>query len=312
MLTVASKSALVASDAHVGGQLHQSLAQRGIKLELAKASRDLGLDCTAGAARSTVSHKARARKALRKVIKVKCIKRQAIATGKFLKAAVVSQATWGHQGYGFSPSKLQKLRGALATSFAHWKTGCCTTTLLALEMGMDDPIIKLRMELFATWIDMWRRYPSRRPAWKSAWGLIHKRLSECKDNTRWYNVYGGISVLLSTLMDIGWYPQAPDYWLNDMGGSYFFTDDPVDEVALYQRMKQDLARIGWKNAAKHHGGRGMENGIYLGQLSSKLHNLDKRGKAMQAGALRTDAIAGLWPPARCSQEGMQQYDICEL
>lgn len=145
-----------------------------------------------------------------------------------------------------------------------------------------------------------------------AGGTTHRCLSECRVDTRWHRLGGGIRVRICVLMDIGWDPVQPDQWDTYTGSSHAIPSEPAAEAALFLRLCLDMSCVAWKQAVCRRGGTRAGRGVYLAQSTRKLRVLERRGEHLQAGVLRTSAIAGPWLSARLCQADFSADDSCSF
>ena len=110
------KSTIVASDAKLALRVAKELSQYGVDVQVPSAQRDLGVMFTAGTSRCdslSTQRIARAKKRTSKIIQVSRVCR---AARKLFVSRAMPQATWGHQIFGFSPSKILTLRRMAAST----------------------------------------------------------------------------------------------------------------------------------------------------------------------------------------------------
>ena len=70
-------------------------------------------------------------------------------------------------------------------------------------------------------------------------------------------------------------------------------------------------RLWWIGAAKHHNGKGAEQGIDVRDTKKHLEALMKKGEHQLYGGLLAAACAGTWPKARRCEEFGEADHCCE-
>ena len=162
-----------------------------------------------------------------------------------------------------SPSTLKRLRGNIATALPEHRPGACTTTLLAIFIDDQDPAILVRVEAILAWAAFWR---SSRKDWnviRRAWIYYHRLLEAKAPSERWYNVHGGLTTIIATLLDLQWSCDQPDKWVDDAGSEFQLTASPADTVGTSNAVAASVRRHLWAQASEHHLGGGCEEGIHI-------------------------------------------------
>ena len=75
------------------------------------------------------------------------------------------QASYGYQGLGMPPTRLQQLRVMAAQASGKWRMGMCTTTLLAVLAGRRDPAYTIPEQAVRSWFDLLTAGPMMGPCW---------------------------------------------------------------------------------------------------------------------------------------------------
>ena len=308
------KSALLSSRPAVGSALARELAARHITLQQATSARDLGIDNTAGARRSTCTMRKRFADTSRRFKKTRALAKKGARIAHLARVSCLAKAAWGHQAFGVAPSALQRLRSAVASALPDYKTGCCITTLMGLALDQLDPGHKLRAEIIFTWVDLWRQNPHRHRFWKRAWRKVAKDLQGRNENARWRRAISGISALQCTLLDLGWKIPQADEWIDDKQVTWVITGLAFDEVAVKHEIGQSIQRALWRKASQHHLGVGLENGAYLPPLAAYISSLKKAGRHQDASFITIAASAGCWTGMRRANAGYITLEeaICPL
>ena len=296
-LSISKKSALVVSDITIKAELEDRLKGTGVPLRWADHARDLGIDNSAARRRVMKTPDQRLGKARNKLKKIRGLPGK-LPRKRFLTTTVMSQAMWGHQVYGYPPTRLSKLRSAIATALPQARRGSCTTTLLALAGPGAEPAVTIRQQLVMTWLDMWHRYPHYQHRWRRAWPAILERMRAAKPRGRWQVVRGGLSTLIATLLDMQWQPDRPDRWTDDRGNEWVLGQAAMDSVTVLREIEISVRRQLWRRAAGFHLGAGLQHGVVLAPRCRQIAAWSKNGLHRRAGALHVAATAGMWPPAR--------------
>ena len=77
---------------------------------------------------------------------------------------------------------------------------------------------------------------------------------------RWMQVKGPISLVIVSLLEIGWAPALYDTW-GDPEGESWKLDPSADVKELLGTMQKQAMQKTWAEAALHHEGRGLQNGV---------------------------------------------------
>ena len=111
-----------------------------------------------------------------------------------------------------------------------------------------------------------------------------------KHPKRWLVTKGPMSATISTLLDLGWKPVAPDKWLVEDGGGRYEATLGAGHFAKPQvlRAAQEAAvRRLWESAAEHSCGKGLEEGPpSLRAAKSAKYDFIKEGKVLGGGCSR--------------------------
>ena len=144
------------------------------------ASRDLGLDATAGRSRSLVIHNTRWNKARARAAITARFSEVDRACCKLIPTGTWAQGTWGHEGYGLPPAKVDEARNFMIDSLVTRKGNMNGIMLYALHCGIEhDPYITLRTQQLWTFIELWRLASGQ---WKrniaEAWPIAARALKD--------------------------------------------------------------------------------------------------------------------------------------
>ena len=118
---VSSKSVVLASNMALAKRIARGISRKtGLHMAVVTSGRDLGLDSTMGKARRVgISHK-RFLKAIGRTKKIEQLTKARRPAGrKLCNTGALPQASWGQQCMGMPPTKLLRLRRAVAKA-AGW------------------------------------------------------------------------------------------------------------------------------------------------------------------------------------------------
>ena len=227
-LTVSPKTVLLASDPVFGRELARGLRRLDVPCTPALQAVDLGIDTAVG--RKRVKRRAAKRVSvaqgrLRRILRMRRQKRLAVITKALWSTAAQPQATYGHQAMGLAPSTILLLRRSAAAAAAGRGPGRCFTSTLAALYGDKDPVLELRRQVLAEWLELWRRAPELHCSVELAWPKLRARLTGAR---RWRQVRGPTAAIIALLMDVRWDPSSATVWGRPNGVEWHLPagDDP--------------------------------------------------------------------------------------
>ena len=318
-LKVSAKSIVVGSTLGVARRVQQRLADRGKRLQVSRAARDLGVDAAGGHRRSTAVQDLRRSKNASRVARIKVMKH--ILKGKVKKAATRLWKTgawpaiaFGLTAQGVSRVSMAKLRGLAMQCTGLDVGGTCRTTAIQLVHGQDvDPAVKLPLEIIMQWIVMVHDDGFDRVRVEAAWS---KLLPILDGADRWRHVTGPMGAAMATLLEAQWVPTGPSDWVDRRGERWTLDADSKPTVhtcePLLGQLRQDLVGSLWFKASGLRNGAGLGKVPDLGQLQRHLRHLARKGQHGMAGMLTQVAVGGLWPRARRQSAGLLDDGSCVL
>ena len=142
-LRVSPKSVIVCSAYKLSKSIQAELLQYGIRAQVAKHARDLGVCLNPGSRRSTAGVQAKRLNSARcrlgrtaGLVKVLRGARKLVTTGSF------PQALWGHVSQGIAPTVVERFRTQVAAAIGICQSGRRKTTAIALAFGQEsDPAV---------------------------------------------------------------------------------------------------------------------------------------------------------------------------
>ena len=122
---------------------------------------------------------------------------------------------------GMAPTNLRAFKAQMAACTRARKLGVSVIVALAMQGGQAaDPEYYMRHELFSCWFNIWRSCPEHRDLLTRAWAKLKPSL--CGAN-RCKRVTGHLGVVIATLVDIGWKPNALVQWDDNTGSLWSST-----------------------------------------------------------------------------------------
>jgi len=276
------------------------------------STRDLGINASSGKARRTAIPAQRIAKARKRGLKAKFVHNQ---TGKgaarLYKGGIHPVSAFGIEALGAAPTTLKQLRASAAKLSPYAGAGACATTAIDLGHGKAwDPAVRLRVQIIDTWMETWSQQKGRaRHEVAVAWDRIARRLKACRPSHRWRTVNGPISVVVATLLDLGWMPSRADQWVSDNNVTWRISKahDPAPLLNDISRVAHALC---WEAAANHHLGGGLQGGADLTAARAFIAK-EKRKKDKGAPGLAGAIIVGsCWDNARRHSAYPSQDPMC--
>ena len=309
LLEISHKTVVVSSKPKAASETAIRLAKVGIRCEVERSARDLGVDAAGGSRRSVKVLNARISKTRKRLVKLKVLKKLDKRATKLYATNLWPASTFAIGGMGVAPTSIKKLR-TQAGQAALGKFGQCNTTAIALMMRAGaDPAIKVRLEVVKQWSQMWRSMDDGTKARVRA--VWQKQLPKLQAANRWSHVRGPMRATMASLIDMGWNPVFPDMWYEpEPSDLVWYIQAAGDSSPFYAAVVRNQYRTLWKEAANHHCGSGMGNGVDLSVIKRHLRHFEKHGMNDKYTALLTVAAGASWPRQRKHACGMISTDIC--
>jgi hypothetical protein len=308
-LKISPKSAVLFNRPGVAKQVAEQLREHGIIIQATDLTKDLGLGTTAAGKRRTTHQYQRRQKMSKRLVRIQGLVKQDRRCRAMVWVAAKPQGTWGHQANGLAPTTVRKLRQQFAGAAMLRRTGGCTTTAFGLTVGLSkDPTIGLRMELFGSWLEVAVNPSIPKLGLERVWGQLRDSLAGPR---RWHQVRGPMGAVVATLRDLGWKPDSPTQW-TDPDGHHWDIDPGAPGVAVQLKalVAEFIEKDLWRQAGKHEGGRGLENGADLTVARRMRRKFLKQGELKKVGVLELICQGAGWPPARKAAAGLPVDPIC--
>ena len=211
---------------------------------------------------------------------------------------VLPQSMYGVQQFGLSPTAVRTLRRQAARACSTLGHGRCLTSLLALEMGEQDPAKKVVRHILELWIDIWLHLTvTQRKRVCRSWELAKPRIASATRRQRWHRVKGPLSVTVATLCELQWDPQGPVLWTTLDGAQLSLVADgaAADPRYLRREISAAIDRQLWGQAARHEQGMGSQQGVDWHATRLHLARLRKSGQHKEANFLMACFTGASWP-----------------
>ena len=153
---------------------------------------------------------------------------------------------------------------------------------IQLKAGAD-PASNVRCKVISSWIETWLALSEdRKELVRSLWAKQIPRLS---GNRRWSLVKGPMRAAIATLLDLGWRPVGPDYWLEPRPSDMVWQKIGFGDLTRFlEAINESAMREHWRHAAEHEGGRGLAGADGSG-IGPDLKPIKKRLKAYEDSGL---------------------------
>ena len=114
---------------------------------------------------------------------------------------------------------------------------------------------------------------------------------------------------IATLIDIGWSPISPFKWVDGYHNRWNYKPG-TSAAELLNALKEQVEMRVWRQAAKHHNGKGLEQGADLTIAKKHIRLLRKKGQHQTAGLLLTTLSGGIWSRRRKAESNLVEDDTC--
>ena len=311
--SISPKSTAVSSILKVAVRIVQNLSTSGCVIKAGTHVRDLGIDSGGGQRRRVPTASARERKA---ASRTKRLRRMGHVTSgviqKLWKAGARPQSICAAPCTGLTPSRAAALRTAAAEASQCWKPGRCLTTAIALMYGMrQDPVVVTMLSMFRAWILAWRHSRSR-AALARAWVSLRDKIKKVPSHSRWQYARGPISTMICQLLGMGWLPNLPNSWVDEVGDTWLISPTPDDDSLMVKAIQRAVEGQYWAKASLYHCGKGLEQGADMVGETRHLRALRRVGKHREAGMLQALVTAGVWTAERAAQASGEEPQQCCL
>ena len=312
-LLVSKKSVVLASDPMVATILRGVAHQEGVELKIVTRAVDLGVDIGSTNKRTVSKLKERMSKAGDTNSKVEKLQVRDVKV-KMHTAAVMPQATYGCFAVGIAPTGLGVLRRQLAAHCGH-AAGMCTTTLLELEVRHMDPKVAVPERVLLEYIGLWLRETDLRKDIEKGWQRVLTNILNANSKGEkglWQQVKGPVANTICTLIDMGWVPESSTKWVDSRSSiAWELGDQGADMRPLVHAIRQTIRRGLWMDAAGHHLGEGVKEGVDLTAARKLIQRY--RGKDdKRARMVVLIATAGMWTEERAKRAGYITGGECLL
>ncbi len=307
---ISSKTKIVGSDPEVVDTIRARVrAHTGVDLQPAAWARDLGVSFSGGTRRSSAMQ-ARSAKAKRRTQRVRRLARATRTAAKLYRTGVWAQDTFGAEVCGVPPTQLSRQRSLAASSTGAPRSSCVTSAIAVGHGAHWDPALKMRLKQFSAWMDLWSPAGEQlRSRIRRAWTACRRRLAQTPKADRWRGVIGPVGATIATLLDIGWNPVAPDFW-KAPEWDWQLGDERFETPAFVASVARAVSGPLWREAAKHHGGGGLEKGGDVSTLRKHIIWLNKKGRPLEAALLQTIGSGGAWTESRFAEAGLRTSALC--
>ena len=282
--TVSIKSVMVSASSNAVQEAVRILGSRGIEVSMSNAARDPGIDFIAGRRRSTVVSDSRCDKARIRASRVRGLAKSNGKARKPTATGTMPQAAWGSSAMGMKEYRIDEMRSFYVHSLGCKTAGRCFVTLLALGFGMaKDPAITVRVDQFCDFAFVWNTLTHKEKGKAMlAWQKLKGTLAEKK--TRWLRVAGLMGATVASLLDIGWDPVRPNYWVHPGGKSATEVDRGLTKPQIAGAVEHYVAPMLWSRASRRTTGDvGMDGGADITTARKYVAPLRRKGLYKEAG-----------------------------
>lgn len=288
-----TKSCIVASNSHLANCVARGLQNlTGKRLPIVGSGKDVGLDYTAGKKRTFVVSKGRAALAKKKVGFAKSLAIRLKIRRKLYFSGARPQADYHTMVLGMNPRERAVSRGLAHQAICSGQAAGRSATIdIALSLGKSkEPLLISTIAMVREWLKWWKRSPDQHIRAAKVWSATKHNLQKLETSAkRWRAVTGPTSALIATLLDLGWNPVGPNFWRDRSGETWRAKGKNFDQ--LHKRLEEDVhvylckgSSIPWFE--------GGQDGVDLWSLQKRLTNFENKGRAGDAGVLRSIAAGG--------------------
>ena len=283
-LTLSCKSTLLANDKSLGKLIVSHLENDGVPICLGTAATDLGIETTAGKRRCAASQWKRIWKGRRRAKRVHRLCKMNSEAHKLTMTGIHPVQIYGHTAQGASKAQVDAMCRNLKLGTVLGKTQACPITTVAWFFGVKRvPQTAARVEQISEWITMWRNSDvDTRRRIRRFW---RKKAPMLAGNPRrWNQATGPISATICSLLEAGWKPSSPGFWLSPHG-SATLDGALFNKAQIIDSFSSDMEMQTWKAAARHSSSSGLERGVITDFAKKARSQLIKEGHFTAARAL---------------------------
>ena len=161
-----------------------------------------------------------------------------------------------------------------ARTFAN-RTGQCPISCVCIGLGWGrDPQMPLLKASISHHIEFWQSLPTiEREEFIIIWTNLHRKLEQrmLSGKPMWSLVRGPVSCLIVQLLQLGWKPIKPTFWISfDKKGTLHHSIDHPDAGSTHSVMTaavSSLKQVLLKRAGDHHSGNGLQHGGCFGDIA---------------------------------------------
>jgi hypothetical protein len=179
---------------------------------------------------------------------------------KLAMTGVQPTQSYGHQAMGASSFQQKAMAKNLKNCTRFGGTASCTTTTIAWKFGMAaDPCIRLPLEQLDMWAQVWYSATGAdKQETRYSW---QKKLTSFLSHGELDVACGPAAGTIAALMEIGWKPVKPDFWVVDKETTVHLNQHPFTRLQIISCATKDLQKKVWAKAARHQHGAGLELGL---------------------------------------------------
>ena len=128
----------------------------------------------------------------------------------------------------------------------------------------------------------------------------------------WSKVVGPIGTVIANLSRIGWTPELPNQWTDQVGREWTFNTacTKAELVYLKQQVADAAATKLAAQASEHRYGQGSETGTDLITARKHLQKLSREHEYSDYGLLLSGITGGLWPNHRVHEVKSEVCPTC--
>jgi len=306
-----TKTVILGTSSRITNQVVAIVNRAGFRgIKQAKVGKDLGVEVNMGRRRVAAVIWKRIKGASARSRKAGRWAKQGFNTAKLQTAGASPASRWGGAVHGLSPGMTRRLRSDAAAASGLFAPGRCATSALRLAFRPDaDPAVGGPLAQVKLWFQLlWARPDLREDVsshWQDAVALLGRK-------DRWRIVRGPLSATVATLLDQDFTLHGPVDWLDPFGSRWCCEawDEEPELGDFFREFEAMLDRRCWAQAAQHHHGRGLGEGLILHKHRSMLAKV-RRQDPPKAGRLVSAWLGGLWGEARRHGAGYRPDGICQ-
>ena len=271
-LAIAPKSVVVSNLPKLAGFVARELREAGYEVTAAQSTEMLGVRTQLDASRNLTTARNRWTGFKSRVSRISMLSKVTKQAAK-LFSSHVSMATYGDASIGTDPMQQKLLMQAGSKAAGRFGFQACPTTVCAIALR-ELPSVRPVRKLFAWWLRWFgeiQQDVSLVAKLSEAWSSWRDTFRKLTSKERWKAVNGPSQAIMAHMLDWGWSPVYPSWWVKPPCESATVGLSAASDALLLMQVTEAAEQHEWTKAAQHDGSEGLEGGTpsFLYYLAAK-------------------------------------------